>query len=434
MADIIDAAAQPRSSARAGFPRFRFVVVGLMFVGSVILWADRLNVSVAAPEIVKAYGWTPSVLGAIFSSFTFGYLITQIPGGRLGDAMPRRILGWTGVLWSLFTAITPFGRTPLLMGSIRFALGLSEGPFLPTTVAVLARWVPRTERASVNGVVTSASNWAPVLFLPFAAYLVHTYGWPSTFYVFAAIGLAWAVVWLVVARDRPEDHPSVGSAELARILEGRGIGAKRLPLGPVLKRAATWGTILGWIGVPFSNYMMLSWLPTLFATRFHVALLKAGFLSALPFLCSIVGQIVGGVLLDRMTVAGVKRENAYRILIGVGMFGCAICFYLTTQHFEVGPVTVLISLGMGILGLCSPQFWTLPMDISPARASAIAGAMNAAGIAGAVVSPFLTGWIVQTTGEWYAAFYLAAIILVCAAACALVLLRGPLAVPDEEGA
>jgi MFS family permease len=431
MADIIDADAPP-TTARAAIPGFRFLIVGLMFVGSVILWADRLNISVAAPQIVKAYGWTPSVLGALFSAFTFGYLITQIPGGRWGDAMPRRVLGWTGVLWSVFTALTPIGRTPFAMGAIRFVLGLSEGPFLPTTVAVLARWVPRAERASVNGIVTSASNWAPVVFLPFAAFLVTNYGWPSTFYVFAAIGLAWAIVWLLVARDRPEDHPSVGRPELARILDGRGLTAGHLPLGPVLKRSATWGTILGWVGVPYSNYMMLSWLPTLFATRFHVALLKAGFLSALPFLCSIVGQIIGGLILDRLTAAGVKRENGYRILIGVAMFGCAACFWLTTQHFDVEHVTIFISLGMGILGLCSPQFWTLPMDISPPRASAIAGAMNFAGIAGAVVSPFLTGWIVQTTGEWYTAFYLAAGILIVAAVLALILLRGPLAIADSE--
>ncbi len=235
MADIIDAAAQPLAAARTGFPRFRYVVVGLMFLGSVILWADRLNISVAAPLIVKDYGWSPTVLGAIFSSFTFGYLITQIPGGRLGDAMPRRILGWTGVLWSLFTALTPLGRTPLIMGSIRFILGISEGPFLPTTVAVLARWVPRTERASINGLVTSASNWAPVVFPCRSRHiLVHSYGWPSTFYVFAAIGIR---VGNRVASRRagPARRSSTVGGQrrsLAQILDGRGIGAERLPLGP----------------------------------------------------------------------------------------------------------------------------------------------------------------------------------------------------------
>ena len=429
MADIVGADAPV--SPRVAIPKFRYVVVGLMFVGSVLLWADRLNVSVAAPLIVKDYGWSPTVLGAVFSAFTFGYLLTQIPGGRLGDAMPRLVLGVSGILWSFFTIITPFGRTPAIMISIRAALGICEGPFLPTTVAILARWMPRLERASINGVVTSASNWAPVVFLPFAAFLVHNYGWQSAFYVFGVLGLLWAVTWFLIARDRPEDHPSVGKPELEKILDGRGLSAERLPMGPVLRRSATWGTIIGWVGIPYSNYMMLSWLPTLFATRFHVAILKAGFLSALPFLCSIVGQIIGGLLLDKMTKAGVKRENGYRILIGVGMFGAAICFYLVTVNFQVDWVLTFISLGMGIVGLCSPQFWTLPMDISPARASAIAGAMNAAGIAGAVVSPFLTGWIVETTGQWFIAFYLAAGVLVVAATCAVVLLRGPLAVADD---
>ena len=63
------------------------------------------------------------------------------------------------------------------------------------------------------------------------------------------------------------------------------------------------------------------------------------------------------------------------------------------------------------------------MDISPARASV-----------GAVISPFLSGLIVEKTGAWFEAFYLAAGVLVVAAICAIVLLRGPLAASDSKGA
>lgn len=430
MAKVIDAESQAIAPARVAISNFRYVIVGLMFIGATLLWADRLNISIAAPQIVKAYGWSPAVLGGVFSAFTFGYLITQIPGGRWGDAAPRRVLGYTALLWSLFTALTPFGRTPAVMMGIRSLLGLSEGPFLVTIVAMVTRWVPRGQRASVNGFITGPANWAPVLFLPFAAWLVRSYGWPSTFYVFAALGFVWAAAWLAVAREWPEQHRAVGKAELDRILDGRGISSTRLPIGPVLKHAASWGTILGWVGIPYANYMMLSWLPTLLVSRFHMELLKAGLYSALPFLCCIVGQLVGGIALDYMTRGGVARQNGYRTVIGVGMLGAAICFYTATVNFHFGWVETFISAGMGLMGLAQPMFYTLPIDISATRAGTLAGIMNFAGICGAVVSPFLTGWIVQTTGQWYLAFYAAVGLLIVTCATAIALVRGPLAVPD----
>lgn len=39
-------------------------------------------------------------------------------------------------------------------------------------------------------------------------------GWPSVFYVFGTVGLAWGIPWFLLVHDRPELHPSISRAEL----------------------------------------------------------------------------------------------------------------------------------------------------------------------------------------------------------------------------
>ena len=46
----------------------------MFFVGSVLLWADRTNFSVAAAAWAKEYGWKPSTIGMMLSAFSLGYL------------------------------------------------------------------------------------------------------------------------------------------------------------------------------------------------------------------------------------------------------------------------------------------------------------------------------------------------------------------------
>ena len=52
------------------------LTVTVFFAGSVLLWADRTNFSVAAAAWAKDYGWTPSTIGTMLSAFSLGYLIS----------------------------------------------------------------------------------------------------------------------------------------------------------------------------------------------------------------------------------------------------------------------------------------------------------------------------------------------------------------------
>ena len=73
-----------------------------------------MNISVAIIPMARDFGWSPTTSGLVQSSFFWGYMATQIPGGyvtsRLGG---RRVLPAGVALWSAATAVVPLAAGTL---------------------------------------------------------------------------------------------------------------------------------------------------------------------------------------------------------------------------------------------------------------------------------------------------------------------------------
>jgi len=91
----------------------------LIFCISVLMFIDRVNISIAAKYIMPEYGLSDVQMGWIFSAFVLGYAILQVPGGRLGDRFgPRWVLAGAIFWWSAFTAVTALAGELFLTGII----------------------------------------------------------------------------------------------------------------------------------------------------------------------------------------------------------------------------------------------------------------------------------------------------------------------------
>src|SRR3546814_8863542 len=87
------------------------------------------------------------------------------------------------------------------------------------------------ERGKANGGIFAGVGAGSGITPPLITAIILGGGWRASFYVCAVLGLAAAAIWFWLARDRPQEHPSVNAAELAHIEAGLP-PAKRASSGP----------------------------------------------------------------------------------------------------------------------------------------------------------------------------------------------------------
>ena len=158
--DTIGGAARSRVNAAAVIARWprRYVVVTLTFLGCLIAFTDRVNISVAAVAMKEHFGWSQTQKGFVLAAFFVGYLLFMFAAGLLAQRFGgKRVLGYSVLAWSIFTLLTTPAATLSIavLIAVRIAMGIGEAGMFPATYELFGRWVPPTERTRAVAFMTS---------------------------------------------------------------------------------------------------------------------------------------------------------------------------------------------------------------------------------------------------------------------------------------
>ncbi len=105
--------------------RARYSVVLLTLLINLMCYTDRVCVAVAAPDIQKAFSFTPAEMGLVFSIFSLSYFLGQAPWGVAADRFGARwIVAFAILGWSVFTGLTGVAWSLASLLAIRFVFGL----------------------------------------------------------------------------------------------------------------------------------------------------------------------------------------------------------------------------------------------------------------------------------------------------------------------
>jgi ACS family glucarate transporter-like MFS transporter len=109
-----------------------------------LTYMDRVCISVTAPAILRDLRLTPIEMGIVFSAFTAGYALFEIPTGWWADrAGSRRVLTRIVVWWSVFTGLTAAAWNFPSLVTLRALFGAGEAGAWPTVARALSRWFPQ---------------------------------------------------------------------------------------------------------------------------------------------------------------------------------------------------------------------------------------------------------------------------------------------------
>ena len=383
-----------------------------------ICYMDRSNISVAQPEIAKAFGLSKTSMGLVLSAFTWSYALGQIPAGWLGDRFgPKRILTAIMSWWSIAAMMTGAALGLSSLFGARFLLGLGEAGAFPVASRGMQLWFPRSERGRIQGTTHFFSRFA-VAITPFVAgSIMLAFGWRAIFYIFGSLGLIWSIAFSAFYRNRPEEHTGVNAAELAQIREANPSSAERqsVPWKRILSSPNMWFIALGYCCFFFGTNFYLTWYPTYLREHRHISLQALGLLGSIPLFAGMAGDLVGGSLSDLVFKRTGKARFARRIVAAPGFLLSAV-FLIPAATTENAMASVLcLAASFFFLEFVIGPAWAVPMDVGGQFSGTVTGVMNMAGALAASFTPLIFGYYFGK-GSWTAPFFITSAVMLLGAA------------------
>ncbi|XP_003424100.3 putative inorganic phosphate cotransporter isoform X1 [Nasonia vitripennis] len=424
----------PGSPGRFGT---RHVQVFLMFLGMMIAYALRVILSVAVvamtkPETAnpdfKAYNWSSSEQSLVLSSFFWGYIVTQVPFGYLANAWSAQKLLSGGLFFcGLLSIVIPLVVDQggwIIVCVCRVGMGLSQGCVLPGIQTLLARWVPPSERARLGTFAYAGGQLGTVLTMPISGQLAaSSLGWPSIFYVFGALGIGWAGLFLTLGSDEPESHSKISEAEKRYIREslGKTVGSQdekerlRTPWKEIFTSLPMWALIIVHCGQNWGFWLLLTEIPTYMSEIVGYSIKENGLISALPYLTMWILSFPASWFSDLALRRGAPRGAIRKVSNTVAHWGpalalLALCF-VDVANKSVPVTLLIIAVGLNAGAICG--FQINHIDLSPNFAGTMMSITNCVASIIAIIAPIICGEIVkeQTNVEqWHIVFYISALI------------------------
>lgn len=374
------------------------IVLALLCGMYFITYLDRVNVSTAAAGFATDFNLNKTQIGLVFSAFAYPYLVFQIIGGWVSDRFgARRTLIACGALWAAATALTGFATGLVSLLVARLLLGLGEGATFPASTCAMSRWVAKGRRGYAQGITHAAARVgnaaAPVIVVA----VMSVYGWRASFYACAAISFLWVGLWALAFTEHPADHPRITQAELAAV-PAPNPTKPGLPWGPLFRRMMPVTVVYFCYG--WTLWLFLSWIPQYFLHSYNLDLKNSAISASAVFGAGVIGDTLGGIVTDQLYARTASLTRSRSWMVAVCMLLALLSLVpLLFMHNLYGSVACL-SAGFFFAEMTIGPMWAIPMDIAPAHSGTASGMMNTGSALAAIISPVLSGYLIDRLGSW----------------------------------
>jgi len=308
---------------------YPWIVVGLLWIVALLNYMDRQMLSTMRDAMQIDISELESAVnfGRLMAIFLWIYGLVSPFAGAIADRVSRKwlIIASLGV-WSAVTTLMSFCTNYNEIFWLRALMGVSEALYIPAALSLIADYHTGKSRSFAIGIHMTGLYLGQAVG-GFGATLAAAFSWQQTFHWFGVIGIAYAVLLMVLLyekRDVAQENILATPEQKIPVLKG---------FGMIFSNMAFWVILFFFASTSLPGWATKNWLPTLFADSLNTPMSQAGPISTITIaLSSFLGILAGGPLSDKWVKRNVKGR-VYTSAIGLAM---------------MIPALILLGLGKGM--------------------------------------------------------------------------------------
>jgi len=369
--------------------------LALLVISICINYADRGNLGVAAKSLERELHLGQVQLGTLLGAFSITYAVSQIFAGKLID---RWNVNWLYAiaffLWSAATGATGLANTVAQIFFLRLLLGVAESIAYPAYAQMIVTSFPEGLRGTANGLIDAGSKLGPAIGVLLGVEMINRFSWRGMFFIIGAGSLIWLIPWCLVAHKLPGkriagDAASSWSASYSQLLSSR----------------ALWGTAIGLFGGNYAWFFFLNWFPYYFEHERHYTHGTLAIMGSLPFWTIAASSTFFGLFADWMIRRGGRAGNIRRLFVCAGLSGCGALMLAAILTPGALSSNILLLAACISMGAWSSNHWAYSQLLAgPGTAAKWTGIQNGFGNLAGFAGPFITGFALNLTHSFFAAF------------------------------
>jgi MFS family permease len=379
------------------------MVVPLIAVAMFINYVDRGNLATAAPLMGKELHLSASEIGLLLSAFFWTYTPGQLLSGWLAERINAyRTLGLGLAIWALATAATGLVSAFWVLIALRLALGLGESAIFPCSSKLFAQHLPPKKLGAANGTVGVGLALGPAFGTFFGGMIMAQTGWRPTFLIFGLVSLLWLVPWMLSTREASRTADASDNSGAPSLLE-------------ILRHPSAWGAGVGHICNNWAFYFVISWMALYLVKQRGFSVPQMAEILGVIYLVYAASTWATGLISDRWMAAGGSDTLVRKTFTVASAVGVAAC--LGVCAISDGWIMIAALMVAGIsFGFMTPTIYAVGQTLAGPKGGGVwVSYQNGFGNIAGIIGPLVTGWVVDATHQFVAAFLIAGAISLCGA-------------------
>lgn len=366
--------------------KYPWILVALLWLVALLNYMDRQMLSTMKPSMMIDIEelQTATNFGRLMAIFLWIYGLMSPISGIIADRINRKwLIVGSLFVWSGVTFAMGFAKTFEQLYWLRALMGISEALYIPAGLSLIADFHTSKTRSLAIGIHMTGLYMGQALG-GFGASIAAKFSWNSTFQSFGIVGMVYSFILILFLK---ESKNSTYNGTIKNVF------IKKVPilkgLGLLFSNISFWIILLYFTVPSLPGWGVKNWLPTLFADKLNLDMVKAGPLSTITTsLSSLLGVLVGGILSDKWIQKNL-RGRIYTSAIGLGLTIPALLL-ISFGHTLFHVVGAAFCFGFGFGMFDTNNMPILCQFVSSKYRATAYGFMNLTGIlAGAFITDLL---------------------------------------------